>query len=44
MSEKIKAQHLQRKAILYIRQSSTYQVLHHHEGRRLQYAMQQRLA
>jgi DNA invertase Pin-like site-specific DNA recombinase len=44
MSEKIKSQHLQRKAILYIRQSSPYQVLHNHESRRLQYAMQQRLA
>ena len=28
MSEKIKAQHLSRKAILYVRQSSAYQVIH----------------
>ena len=28
MSDKIKSQHLERKAILYIRQSSAYQVSH----------------
>lgn len=28
MSEKIHAQHLERKAILYVRQSSPYQVVH----------------
>lgn len=43
MSEKITAKHLQRKAILYIRQSSPHQVIHHTEGRRLQYAMKERL-
>ena len=43
MSEKIKSQHLQRKAILYIRQSSPYQVLHNQESRKLQYAMEPRL-
>src|SRR5579864_4444814 len=43
MSEKIKAHHLRRKALLYIRQSSTYQVMHHQEGRRLQYAMKKQL-
>src|SRR5256885_5872222 len=43
MSEKIKAQHLQRKAILYVRQSSAYQVNHNLESQRLQYAMQDRL-
>lgn len=43
MSDKIKDQHLQRKAILYIRQSSTYQVIHNEESRKLQYAMQRRL-
>ncbi len=43
MSEKVKAHHLQRKAILYIRQSSTSQVQHNQESRRLQYAMKARL-
>jgi DNA invertase Pin-like site-specific DNA recombinase len=43
MSEKIKAPHLERKAILYVRQSSAYQVTHNQESRRLQYAMEQRL-
>jgi len=43
MSEKITAKHLQRKAVLYIRQSSPYQVVHHTEGRRLQYTMKERL-
>jgi hypothetical protein len=44
MSEKIKPQHLARKAILYVRQSSAYQVSHNLESQRLQYAMQERLA
>ena len=43
MNEKITPEHLQRKAILYIRQSSAYQVIHHQESRRLQYAMKERL-
>jgi len=43
MSEKIKLQHLQRKAILYIRQSSTYQVHNNLESQKLPYAMQERL-
>jgi DNA invertase Pin-like site-specific DNA recombinase len=43
MSEKIKPQHLARKAILYIRQSSAYQVNHNLESQKLQYAMQERL-
>jgi DNA invertase Pin-like site-specific DNA recombinase len=43
MSDKIKPQHLARKAILYIRQSSAYQVSHNQESRKLQYAMQERL-
>jgi len=43
MSEKIKLQHLQRKAILYICQSSTYQVNNNLESQKLQYAMQERL-
>ena len=43
MSDKIKPHHLDRKAILYIRQSSTYQVSNNLESQKLQYAMQQRL-
>jgi DNA invertase Pin-like site-specific DNA recombinase len=43
MSEKIKPEQLARKAVLYIRQSSTFQVTHNQESRRLQYAMTQRI-
>jgi len=43
MSEKIHAQHLERKAILYVRQSSPYQVVHNLESQKLQYAMEARL-
>src|SRR3954449_1672292 len=43
MSDKIKSHHLDRKAILYVRQSSTYQVTNNIESRKLQYAMQERL-
>ena len=43
MSDKIKPQHLSRKAILYVRQSSAYQVTHNVESQRLQYAVQERL-
>lgn len=43
MNDKIKPQHLARKAILYIRQSSAYQVTHNLESQKLQYAMQERL-
>jgi transposase InsO family protein len=43
MSDKIKPQHVERKAILYIRQSSAHQVNHNLESQRLQYAMQDRL-
>jgi hypothetical protein len=44
MSDKIKPQHLVRKAILYVvRQSSAHQVHHNLESQRLQYAMQDRL-
>jgi DNA invertase Pin-like site-specific DNA recombinase len=44
MSDKIRPQHLERKAILYVRQSSTHQVLHNRESRALQYAMRDRLS
>ena len=43
MSDKIKPYHLERKAILYVRQSSAYQVAHNRESRQLQYAMRSRL-
>lgn len=43
MSDKIKPQHLARKAILYVRQSSPYQVIHNLESQKLQYAMEERL-
>jgi DNA invertase Pin-like site-specific DNA recombinase len=43
MSEKIKPHHLERKAILYIRQSSAYQVSNNIESQKLQYGMQERL-
>jgi hypothetical protein len=43
MSDKIHTQHLARKAVLYVRQSSPHQVLHNQESQRLQYAMRQRL-
>lgn len=44
MHEKISPHHLQRKAILYVRQSSAHQVLHNRESSALQYAMRGRLA
>jgi len=43
MSEKIFPKHTERKAMLYVRQSSPYQVLHNNESRRLQYGMRVRL-
>jgi DNA invertase Pin-like site-specific DNA recombinase len=43
MSEKIQPQHLSRKAMLYVRQSSAFQVSHNLESGKLQYAMQTRL-
>jgi DNA invertase Pin-like site-specific DNA recombinase len=43
MSDKIKAHHLGRKAILYVRQSSAHQVMHNQESRILQYGMRDRL-
>lgn len=42
MSEKIKQQHLERAAYVYIRQSSIYQVRHHQEGRQRQYDLRSR--
>jgi DNA invertase Pin-like site-specific DNA recombinase len=43
MSDKIQPQHLARNAVLYVRQSSAFQVMHHQESQKLQYAMQTRL-
>ncbi len=43
MSNKITAQHTRRQAIVYVRQSSSYQVQHNEESRKLQYAMEQRV-
>jgi len=43
IAEKIGRHHLERKAILYVRQSSAHQVLHNRESGALQYAMRDRL-
>jgi hypothetical protein len=40
MSEKLKTHHLERRAIVYVRQSSHQQIVHNTEGRRLQYEME----
>jgi hypothetical protein len=39
---KIQSTHLERKAIIYIRQSSVYQVEHHTESRKRQYQLKER--
>jgi hypothetical protein len=41
-SELVSPAHLQRKALIYIRQSTPHQVLSNQESLRLQYALQQR--
>src|SRR5258708_40247423 len=43
ISDKVGPHHLERKAILYVRQSSARQVLHNRESSALQYAMRDRL-
>jgi DNA invertase Pin-like site-specific DNA recombinase len=43
MSEKIQPRHVTRKAMLYVRQSSAFQVAHNLESQKLQYAMQARV-
>src|ERR1700722_1936179 len=43
ITDKIKPHHLERKALLYVRQSSAHQVLHNRESSGLQYAMRDRL-
>jgi hypothetical protein len=44
ISDKIRPHHLERKAILYVRQSSAHQVLHNRESSALQNAMRDRLS
>jgi len=44
ISDKVRPHHLERKALLYVRQSSAHQVLHNRESSALQYAMRDRLA
>jgi hypothetical protein len=43
VSDKIKPHHVERKAMLYVRQSSAYQVQNNLESQKLQYAMRDRL-
>ncbi|HYM52335.1 MAG TPA: recombinase family protein, partial [Candidatus Dormibacteraeota bacterium] len=43
IAEKIGPRHLDRKAVLYVRQSSAHQVQHNRESQALQYAMRERL-
>jgi DNA invertase Pin-like site-specific DNA recombinase len=43
MNEKVGRQHLSRMAMLYVRQSSPYQVIRNEQSRLLQYAMKERL-
>lgn len=43
MTDRVMEKHLQRRAFVYVRQSSQYQVMRNEESRRLQYAMRQRL-
>lgn len=42
MSDKIRSEHLDRAAYVYVRQSSLHQVRHHLEGQRRQYALAER--
>ena len=42
ISDLIQPHHLQRRAVIYVRQSSPSQVLNHQESTRLQYALQTR--
>jgi DNA invertase Pin-like site-specific DNA recombinase len=43
ITDKVRPNHLERKAILYVRQSSAHQVLHNRESSALQYAIRDRL-
>jgi DNA invertase Pin-like site-specific DNA recombinase len=40
--ERVRSTHLEREAVVYVRQSSPHQVHHHHESRALQYALRSR--
>jgi DNA invertase Pin-like site-specific DNA recombinase len=40
--EQVRPSHLQRQAVIYVRQSSPHQVMTHHESRQLQYALRER--
>src|SRR5947209_15658034 len=40
--ERVRPTHLERQAVVYVRQSSPHQVSSHHESRALQYALRQR--
>jgi DNA invertase Pin-like site-specific DNA recombinase len=40
--EQVHPIHLQRQAVVYVRQSSPHQVLTNHESRQLQYALRER--
>ena len=42
MTDKIRTEHLQRRAMVYVRQSTSHQVRHHHEGRQRQYDLAKR--
>jgi hypothetical protein len=42
-TDKVRPHHLERKALLYVRQSSAHQVLHNRESSALQYAKRDRL-
>ena len=42
MNEKIKPEHLQRAAYVYVRQSTAYQVRRHREGQQRQYDLSHR--
>ena len=41
-SDLIHSRHLQRRAVIYVRQSSPNQVLHNQESQRLQYGLRER--
>src|ERR1700725_20174 len=43
ITDKVQPHHLERKALLYVRQSSAHRVLHNRESSALQYAMRDRL-
>ena len=43
ITDKVRPHQLERKALLYVRQSSAHQVMHNRESSALQYAMRDRL-